>query len=636
MSWVIAVALASVVVTRTSAQEPPRFRASVEVTSLDVNVVDSSGRPIRDLGADAFVVRIDGNLRRVVSAEWIALAGPSSGPAVSVPDGFSTNENSRNGRIIVIAVDRPHIRTSGARAVLLAASGFIDALSPSDRVAVVGFGLGGLATPLTSDRERIKEALAQMTGEKRADLLIGNYNIALSEAIAMHDGDPGITAAVVDRECPSGAPQTAGPAAQQAAATARLRCRSQLEEEARKLASEAAISTDATLRGLRDLLERLGTIDAPKTLVLISEGFILGDREPLINELGTTAAAARTSLYALQLDDENFFSVENARRPIAPVADARERRASLEQLAAAARGTLFTAIGSEAGFFNQLEAEISGYYLVGVESESRDRDGRAHPVQIDVPRRGAIVRSRRQMITRADTIRSPRQAVDAGLRSPLLLSALPLRVATFSLPDLEPGKVQLLIHAEAGRDYREPMDVSAGYTIADRTGRIVQGWTLDRRLVPATRGQPSPLRLVAGASLMPGEYMLRLVVAEGDKLGSVEHPIHAWLSHSGGYSLSELMVGGPLAPQERLGPTVGYTVGGGGLHGYFEAHGRRVAAVTASYEIAADVNSPALVSSEVPGRILGDDRVIFSLVMPLNQLPPGRYVLRAVVAATRR
>src|SRR6202040_2470167 len=114
--------------------------------------------------------------------------------------------------------------------------------------------------------------------------------------------------AVTDRECPIGALPTASVTDQQAALTAKLRCRAQIEEEAGKLATESAIGTEATLRALRDLLERLGAIDAPKTLVLISEGFVLGDTESWINELGTMAAATRTSLYALQLEDEEFLS----------------------------------------------------------------------------------------------------------------------------------------------------------------------------------------------------------------------------------------------------------------------------------------------------------------------------------------
>ena len=61
-----------------TSQEPPRFRSSVEVTSLDVTVVDDRGRPIADLQPGDFNVRIDGNPRQVISAEWISLVGDTA------------------------------------------------------------------------------------------------------------------------------------------------------------------------------------------------------------------------------------------------------------------------------------------------------------------------------------------------------------------------------------------------------------------------------------------------------------------------------------------------------------------------------------------------------------------------------
>ena len=361
-------------VAKAAAQAPapqaPRFQASVEVTSLDVSVTDDRGRPITNLGPDAFVVRIDGKPRRVISAEWISYdSRPKTDAAIVVPEGFSTNENQTEGRIIVIAVDQPHIRTTGTHALLLAAGAFIDKLSPADRVAVVGFGIAGQATALTADKQRVKDALARMTGEKGLDAPFGQYNIALSEALAIADHDLGMVSLVASRECPIPPAPGAGVEAQQLAVAIRMRCLYEIEGEAAQLAGRAALSTSATIRGLHDLLDNLKGIDAPKTIVLISEGFVLADNEPFINEVAGTAAAARATLYSLQLDDESMFSVETAHRSTAPMADSRERRLGLEVLAGAARGTVFTATGSGARFFDQLDAELSGYYLLGVESE---------------------------------------------------------------------------------------------------------------------------------------------------------------------------------------------------------------------------------------------------------------------------
>ena len=51
-------------------------------------------------------------------------------------------------------------------AINKAANAFIDRLAPSDRVAVAGIGLGAPSTPFTSDRERVKQAISRMVGQK--------------------------------------------------------------------------------------------------------------------------------------------------------------------------------------------------------------------------------------------------------------------------------------------------------------------------------------------------------------------------------------------------------------------------------------------------------------------------------------
>jgi tetratricopeptide (TPR) repeat protein len=55
--------------------------------------------------------------------------------------------------------------------------------------------------------------------------------------------------------------------------------------------------------------------------------------------------------------------------------------------------------------------------------------------------------------------------------------------------------------------------------------------------------------------------------------------------------------------------------------------------LTAKYEIAADAESPAILTAAAPSRTAGDERVIFSDVMLVRQLPPAKYVLRAVVSS---
>ena len=53
------------------ASQQPTFRTGVDIVSVDVAVVDSRGNPVEDLRAPDFAVKIDGEVRRVVSAELV-------------------------------------------------------------------------------------------------------------------------------------------------------------------------------------------------------------------------------------------------------------------------------------------------------------------------------------------------------------------------------------------------------------------------------------------------------------------------------------------------------------------------------------------------------------------------------------
>jgi Flp pilus assembly protein TadD len=507
-----------------------------------------------------------------------------------------------------------------------AANAFIDRLTPSDRIAVASFGTGGPATVFTADRARVKRVIGRMAGQKHGGRTVDMaHNIALTEAMAIYKGDRTTLDQVQNRECN---PAVLGNSVQA------VMCRTEVEMEAHSMAQETTHDGDQTIQGLRDLLIGLRAIDAPKTLILITEGFVLTD-DLLVLDLGRLAAEARTSLYALRLDNQ-MFDLADGRAPINPFGDRQARAEGLETLAGASRGTLFTISGAEAPIFARIESELSGYYLLAVESDPKDRDGKPHSIRVDVPRRGAIVRSRRQILNAPAEARGPRtrrQTVAAALSSPLLNSALPLRVASFSLKGPERDKVQLLIHGDIGTDYPASRPVSLAYVITDQTGRVVDSQAADARLMPIMNGVPSPLQYTGGASLAPGDYTLKLAVMEGDRVGTVEHPIHAALAEASGVTLSELMVGGPTEPGELLRPTVSPTASFGSVHGYVEAYGLMADAVTIKYEIAADAKGPALINAEVPGRLGGDDRVIFSHVIPVQTLPPGNYTLRALVAS---
>jgi hypothetical protein len=241
--------LAFVAASAAAQDQPPRFQTSVDVTSLlDVTVVDSTGQPITGLGRGDFNIKIDGQDRRVLSAEWVPVVeNAKRAGAASVPEGYSSNENMGDGRLIVIAVDQTNINFGGSTAMMKTMQGFIDKLLPSDRVAIVAFGPG--APPLTffGDLDRAKQVVERMTGNKQPGAPT-TYNVGLGESLSIVRNELGMLDQAIARECANLAPRTYQYSV----------CSTGVKDDAGQIAREALEQANTTIQGLVDLLTSSG------------------------------------------------------------------------------------------------------------------------------------------------------------------------------------------------------------------------------------------------------------------------------------------------------------------------------------------------------------------------------------------
>src|SRR4030095_11407092 len=97
--------------------QQPTFRTGVDVITVDVGAVDSRGQPVIDLHAPEFTVKIDGQPRRVITADLVKYNyTPDTGlPRRPAPKRqefetlFTTNITQPEGRMIMIAVDQMNI-----------------------------------------------------------------------------------------------------------------------------------------------------------------------------------------------------------------------------------------------------------------------------------------------------------------------------------------------------------------------------------------------------------------------------------------------------------------------------------------------------------------------------------------------
>jgi len=172
--------------------QAPVFRSGVEVMEVDVTVVDAQGRPIRDLRAPEFTVTVDGQPRRVVSAEFISDSTvPSSQPAAAPDPYVSNNTDRRPGRLIMLVIDRNNIDTQTVRQALAPLKQFVGSLAPDDRVAVVTIPPPGPSVDFTSNHGQVIEALGHVTG--RETQLLSRFNISDYEALVMDDKSNALT-----------------------------------------------------------------------------------------------------------------------------------------------------------------------------------------------------------------------------------------------------------------------------------------------------------------------------------------------------------------------------------------------------------------------------------------------------------
>ncbi|HYM23167.1 MAG TPA: VWA domain-containing protein [Vicinamibacterales bacterium] len=594
------------------------FKSGIDVTTIDVTVVGRNGDPIRELTAGDFAVTVDGKARAIVSAQFVSFSDEAAAgipPAAPDPREFSSNENHARGRLMVLLVDQGNIRLGEERSVLRAAEGFLDRLTPSDRVSLLTIPAGPVIA-FTGDAARIKEGLRRIRGQYQ--LPISRHNISATESLLIEDGDADTLAAVIRREC------RGDPA-----------CPQEIEQEARSIAPAVRSRGLDTVRALSDVFAYLKTIDGPKTVAMISEGLILDQQRfpaGLPPEVEKLASQARAMVYVLRLgQDGTDASTPSAFRQV----DLAAQTIGLETVAGATGGDLFTVVGTGAAMFSRMTRELSGEYLLGIETIESDRDGRQHRIKVSVKRGAVQVRSRRTFEADAVAPRpgeaSAAAAIVNALRTPLLVSALPVRATSYVLMAADRSKVRVVIAAEIGEGMTQPTRLALGCELADAAGNVVGGQAAPVLLSPSAGGR---LRYRQEFTVKPGVYTVKIAAADSaGHVGSLDRPIVADFVTRGPISVADLVVsdaaddGGSDLDVEPL-------VAGGRLVASVDlrtAPGALPKDTSATLEVVDPTGKPALT---VPVQIISSSdgtRHVIRTTVDAAALAPGAFRARILV-----
>jgi len=607
-----------------TARSGQTFRSGIDLVTVEVSAFDRDGRPVEDLRPRDLRVRLDGREREIVSLELVKVDASRAGePASEEVSQVSTNVSSAAGRRVVVAVDQTLIRPGSATPLIRAAGNFVRDLTPDDQVALVTIPEPGPRVDFTRDRARVQEALGLVVGQP--SVLDDQLDIRIWEALDLEGegttnsaaGDGPVMQSLLDRVCESLGGDI-------------MTCRIRIIQEATLIRSEVRRNALFSARRLESYLAELAAIEGPKWLVLISGGLVLED-PALLDEVARRAAAAQVTVDVVAVDTQRD---DLLRAPSFALADRSLELSGLETIADRTGGELFRAIGPGRGIFERIAAQTSTWYVVAVEREPDDPVDQR--LEVESRRRGVTTRARPRVVATA-AVNAGRPAADVlreALASPIAVSGIPLRVATFTQREPDSPQYRLQLAAQVGQAGEAGGEFTVGYVVYDEQGDVVTSLGRQLALEPGPGGDATPLTFDTAFRLDAGRYTVRFGVVDAmGRRGTVVRPIVLDPRSSDEVATSDLIVGPVPADDERMHPGVEPYVAGNRVAGFLEiyAPASEQAALAVQLAIAEGDASPALVTEQLnlsagaqPGWRVATGAVTADLL-------PGRYVARATV-----
>jgi VWFA-related protein len=569
------------------ASPPPAvFPAGTELVTVDVVVVDEKRQPIGGLTRQDFVVREERQPREIVTFEEVRVpeaAAPS--PSADARPRASSNTGPAPARTFAIVFDGLHLGPAAAvRARATIASFLREGTRPGDRVMLVPTAAGRPWTAtLPEGRADLLALLDTMDGTLPS--ASGPDHMTDWEAFRIHvQRDERVFSTVLRRFYENGAiPPCVSLPGQGCSETQQTLAGSPIASmKAAQVYDESLARRRATLRVLHAVMESLVPIKGRKSVLLVSQGFIL---EPSLLEMNGVYDAARRANAAIQFVDVRGLLpmdttvVDQGRatqatggrtgRPSNDLGLALDQPRFLSEgadaLAAETGGESFKN-SNDIGRGFRLAEESTLYYLIGYAPVALQRDGKFRRIEVAVARPKAEVRARRGYVVPRLADLPQRAGAESGApASSANVATVPLRVAAFPLEETVKGNVRVVIAAEAdpsgfGWQPRDDRFEDALDTTLNLLPRSTAEITTDSRLVELSLPAPAReqvertwLPIVREVELPPGVYQAQLAVRERNtgRAGSVQHTFE--VPAAGGFRITAPILTDLMQPAAAAG-----------------------------------------------------------------------------------
>jgi len=534
-----------------------------DLVLIDVQVTDKSGKPVKGLKPEQFRLYEDNKEQKISSHDYydietIETAGAQDQSPVMVSLGAvatpeKVREMVRDRRMIVLFFDMTSLEVDEIPRAVNAATRYITTqMTPADLVAVVSFGNRlGVLSNFTNNRDFLKRAVASLQPGKDTQLA------GLADAAAA-SGEEAVTQ-------DTGAAFTADD-------------------------TEFNIfNTDRKLAALEGLCDLLRPIPGKKSVVQFTGGITQTGQENRSQLRAATDAAnrANVSLYTVDMQGLKaempggdataasasgtaMFSGASVFRQTSSRNDSRE---TLATLATDTGGKSFFDTGDFKEVFDTVQADTSGYYLLGYYSANTLKDGKWRSVRVKVEMPGVKVRWREGYYAAKDygrfTAEDRERQLEEAMRAENPRVELPLVVDTsqFRLSDNEiflPIAAKLASSAlewaeKRGRKEAEfDFAAEARVELAENRYGPAVGALRDTMRVKLDAGQFQQVQQRAlvyqgGLILGPGRYRLKFLARENEtgRIGTFEQEVVISSRDASKLQLSSVLLSSQVEPVRK-------------------------------------------------------------------------------------
>jgi VWFA-related protein len=671
-----------------STQSSPRpgqspLRVSSDLVRIDVEVTDKSGKPIKGLRADQFMVTDDGKPQAISSfsyadIESIETAGAEDAKPIVVPvdnDGPNTpsaaaaSDRLRDRRLLVLFFDLTSMQPDDLIRAHDAGEKFVkQQMTKADVVAVVAFStkLSVLAN-FTNDHAVLEKAISRLTETSSSDLSNPLYAAA---ANGEYDVQEYTGAAFTPDETEFN-----------------------------------VFNTDQKLAAVEGLANVLSGIPGRKALVEFTGGITQTGEENRTQLRAATDAANRADVSIYSIDSRGLLAAPPGGDTTTNAAtgtsmftgasvfhqtDQREdSRDTLATLSTDTGGKAFFDLGDLSEALPKIQQDNGGYYLVGYNLGAEvKRDGRWRTIHVKVSLPGAHIRYRDgyyaprnfQHLEKEDRAQQLADAVNSD--NPIVELPVAVETAMFRLSDQQTYVPIAAKISASALDWAERHgNRQAEFDFAVQVRAVPSGRTVaelhdtTQVKLDAERFQEinkKNLLYQGGIILGPGNYKLKFVARENEsgKIGTFEQDLSIPSSQPGKLALSSVVLSSQLVPVQKSSEV--QTKGQGlrtklassplemngetiipsvtrlftqnqTLYVFFQAYypeksedkepidGNSLRAGLIFFRNGLQVNAtPMLAPSDVdPKKYIAS----FRISLPLAKLPGGRYSVQAVVIA---